>query len=107
MTWFDYESVIYTIVLLSVYLIGMAVSILLLDMSIPIFIALQQLALVSISIPLGLFLVRRFRRTLYSLAGVISNTSVVPIGGGVGGVGGSASDFLAEGLEIFTGEPNF
>lgn len=111
----DYEGFIYTAVLLLLYFCLLGVSVLVFHFYIPVVIALHQIALVSLSVMLGVFLVRKFRKNIYSFVSVITQTNLVPVAPASAVAAAATSLDLVDptstaaalGLEMFTGEPNF
>lgn len=117
----DYEGIIYSGVLIVVYLLLLAGSVVFLKFKIPLMIALQQVALVLVTVIVGVTLVRKFRKSLFSFMSVITNTNLIPLTAHNSTLSAAAittaaiaeqlpdpvSTAAAFGLEVFGGDPNF
>ena len=116
----DYEGAIYTVILIVVYLMLLGISVVFFQFHIPMVLAIHQIALVAFSIILGIFVVRRFRKGIFSFVSVITRTNLVPVVSAAAATAAAASSATEEilptdpsaaaaafGLEVFGGDPNF
>lgn len=75
----DFEGMIYSFVMIFLYLLLLAVGIVVFHMDITVITVLQQIGIVFLTIVGGVTIVRKFRKQLCSLMSVLTNTNLVTI----------------------------